>query len=104
MLKRALNMLSRHERIQQVLESALKPKVLTIRNDSNKHSHHKNMTEGLAQDGFTHFCLDVVSDEFTGMNRPARHRLIYKLLQPEFDTGLHALQIRTAKTVAEAEQ
>lgn len=66
-----------------------------VYNDSYKHQGHqpmetaKNVTE-------SHIRLEIVTDEFKGMNLPKRHRLVYSLLKKEFDEmGLHALQLTT---------
>tara|TARA_R110000868_G_scaffold190862_1_gene434850 strand:+ start:151765 stop:152013 length:249 start_codon:yes stop_codon:yes gene_type:complete len=42
----------------------------------------------------------IISDEFEGKNRIARHRMVYSALGDAFSGPLHALQI-TTKTVAE---
>lgn len=44
----------------------------------------------------THFRVEIVSDRFEGMDRVERHRLVMKLLDEEFNSGLHVqLQCRT---------
>lgn len=78
----------------------LNPSYLKIRNDSHKHSHHQGMV-GRDNKQESHFNVEIVSDEFTGKGLPARHRLIYKLLDEQFEhDGLHALQLKT-KTAQE---
>lgn len=45
----------------------------------------------------THFRVQVISAEFKGKMQPARHRMVYKLLQDEMakEGGIHALQLQT---------
>lgn len=91
------------ELIISKITAHLKPSFLKIANDSHKHSHHQPMQEA-SNVKESHFRLDVVSEEFKGKNMPARHRLIYLLLDDEFQNkGLHALQMKT-KTAEEAEK
>lgn len=49
--------------------------------------------------------MTVVSDEFQSKMQPARHRMVYGLLNDELkqEGGIHALQLRT-KTPAEEEK
>lgn len=83
--------------------STLDPVSIKVANDSHKHRHHMSMQEAENVQEL-HFRLEVVSDAFIGKNMPARHRLIYKLLDDELQNkGLHALQMVT-KTVAEAQK
>lgn len=45
----------------------------------------------------THFRLVITSDAFKSKMQPARHRIIYQLLDDEMarEGGIHALQLRT---------
>lgn len=85
------------------ITAAINPSYLKIANDSHKHSHHKPMQ--LASNiQESHFRLEIVSDAFEGKNMPARHRIVYSLLDEEFKVhGLHALQMKT-KTPGEMEK
>lgn len=48
--------------------------------------------------------MTIVSPEFAGKNQPARHRMVYKLLDEEIkEKGLHAIQLKT-KTPEEWDQ
>lgn len=88
--------------IEKVL-AALNPTSIKVANDSHKHRHHRPMQEAKNVQEL-HFRIEVISNLFEGKNMPARHRLIYKLLEDELQNkGLHALQIVT-KTVAEAKK
>lgn len=91
------------ELIVKKITTSLKPSFLKVANDSHKHSHHQPMQDA-SNVKESHFRLEVVSEEFQGKNMPARHRLIYLLLDDEFQNqGLHALQMKT-KTAEEAEK
>lgn len=76
------------------------PSYLKIANDSHKHSHHAGM-RGASNVKESHFRLEIISDKFSGLNQPSRHRLVYQLLDDELkNKGVHALQMKT-KTEAE---
>jgi BolA family transcriptional regulator, general stress-responsive regulator len=83
-------------RIRQKLEAALKPDMLEITDDSARHQGHA----GHDPRGETHFKLTIVSEGFAGLNRVARHRLVYDTLAVEFQERIHALTIK-AMTPAE---
>lgn len=83
------------------ITTSLNPTYLKIANDSHKHSHHKPM-QTASNVKESHFRIEVVSDAFIGKNMPSRHRVIYQLLDDEFQNrGLHALQMKT-RTIEEA--
>ena len=67
------------------------------------HSHHRAMAGSTSQE--THFALSIVSDAFKSKMQPARHRMVYSLLDDELkrEGGIHALQLRT-KTPEEEEK
>ena len=93
------NPVSRAERIEQALREALNPTRLMVADDSHKHAGHA----GARPEGETHYRIEVVSAAFEGENRVARQRLVNELLAPEFESGLHALQMKTL-TPAEDEK
>ncbi|EPY54197.1 BolA domain UV induced protein Uvi31 [Schizosaccharomyces cryophilus OY26] len=103
MIKRLLHSMSRQDRILNTLSKELKAENIELYNDSYKHAHHAPM-KGLEDKNETHFRLDIVSPRFTGLTRVARHRLVYASLKDEFESGLHALQITSAKTLQELEK
>ncbi|OAA62057.1 bola-like protein [Niveomyces insectorum RCEF 264] len=76
--------------------STLQPTRLDIANDSHAHAHHAGMA-GRAPSAESHFRLAITSAAFSGLRQPARHRMVYALLQDELqrDGGIHALQLRT---------
>lgn len=69
--------------IEQKL-AVLHPKHLQIINESNRHAGPANNS---------HFKLVVVSDEFNGLSKVARHQSIYSLLNKELEGEVHALSM-----------
>jgi BolA protein len=83
------------DRLHQVLQAALVPAELAVRDDSHLHAGHAGAREG------RHFSVRVVSAAFEGLSRVARHRLVYDAVRPLIAEGIHALAI-DARTPAEA--
>lgn len=77
-------------RIEQKL-SVLNPLQVEVIDDSEKHRGHGGYREG----GETHFTVRIVSPEFAGLNRLARHRLVNQLLADELAERVHALALET---------
>ncbi len=77
------------ELIRERLESKLSPLQIRIMDESLHHAGHVGANPG----GESHFRLEVVSHQFAGLSRIARHRLIYEALGDAFNEGLHALRI-----------
>lgn len=73
--------------IERRLQAELAPSLLTIRDDSADHAGHAGAREG------GHFHVTVVSPRFTGLQRLARHRLVYHCLSDLMQRGIHALAI-----------
>lgn len=67
----------------------LNPSLVELHDDSHEHSGHP----GAAQGG-SHFSLTIVSAEFAGLGRIARHQMVYKLLQDLIPSKIHALAMR----------
>lgn len=84
-------MTTRAERITSLLQP-LEPTELEIIDDSAKHAGHAAM-KGLDA-GETHYQVHITSAAFAGKSRIEQHRMVQALVKPEFDTGLHALQIK----------
>ena len=82
--------------IEQKL-AALQPSRLELADDSALHAGHEG-----AKDGGGHYRLTIVSDQFSGKNTVARHRIIYAALGPMMRQQIHALAIR-AYALDEAE-
>ena len=86
---------NRTETIEQMLRDAFGPDELLVKDQSHLHEGHAG-----AQEGKGHFDVRIVSDKFEGMNRIARHRMVYDALGRFMDTDIHALRI-TAISPAE---
>ena len=78
--------------IEEKLRASLAPSVLEIINESGMHN--------VPQGSETHFKVVVVSAEFDGKSRVARHQLVFASLAHELRNGVHALSI-TARSPAE---
>lgn len=52
------------------------------------------VVEDPMQDG-AHLSATIISEDFSGKTRIARHRLVYKALGNAFESKLHALQLTT---------
>jgi BolA protein len=85
----------RVDMIEQKLHAAFSPSHLLVKDQSHLHAGHEG-----ARDGKGHFDVTIVSESFAGLNRIARHRLVYDALGRFMDTDIHALRI-TAITPAE---
>lgn len=79
--------MSRKERIQRQLESALSPVYLEVTDESHMHS----VPEGAE----SHFKVVAVSALFADQKPVGRHRMVNRELSGEFQSGLHALALFT---------
>ena len=79
------------ELIHSKLQQAFQPLYLEVRNVSHHHSGHA----GSPGTGQSHFEVDLTSAEFSGMNKVARHRRVYQVLQAEMAGPVHALALNT---------
>ncbi len=86
-------MKTRDERILAAMQ-ALNPLRLELKNDSQKHAGHVEHLGSAGFTGETHYKLTIVSDRFTGQSRIDRQRMVMDLLKAEFNSGLHALEIK----------
>lgn len=75
------------DEIEALLRSTLAPAQLTVEDDSQRHAGHAGAREG------RHFTVRITSTRFAGLNRLARHRLVYDALGPLAPQGVHALAI-----------
>ena len=73
--------------IQTRLQAAQAPLQIDVQDDSHLHAGHAGAREG------RHFTVRLVSERFLGLNRLARHRLVYDALGPLAPQGVHALAI-----------
>lgn len=81
--------MNRRSRMLAALQAHFSPGRLEIHDDSAKHHGHA----GAHPQGQTHYTLVIEAEAFRGMSRVQAHRAVFEVLQPEFDTGLHALAI-----------
>jgi len=82
--------------VEERIRSKLRCLSLQLTDDSHKHAGHAGAAGGAA-----HFTLHLVSDDFVGLSRVARHRLVYDAVSDLMPHKLHALVI-DARTAAEA--
>ncbi len=80
---------SRKARLEAVLIRAFNPTRLEIEDDSSRHAGHAGAHDG----GETHYTVTIISDNFTGLSRVERSRMVHDVLAQEFSTGLHALSM-----------
>ena len=87
--------------LQARLLEQLAPTHIEVIDESYQHHGHA----GANGTGFgSHFRVRITSPRFTGLNRVARHRLVYDALQDFMDQGLHALALEAENTPAGAAQ
>lgn len=82
-------MTSRSDRIFALLQP-LQPSHLEIHDDSHQHAGHNDA----AKAGGTHLRIEISSLQLEGKSRVQQHRMVQDLLKAEFESGLHALQIK----------
>lgn len=75
--------------------AVLDPIELQLQDDSHLHAGHAGAREG------GHYRLYIVTKNFDGMGRVARHKLVLSALSHLMQKGIHALSI-TALTPQEA--
>lgn len=73
--------------IETRLRATLAPLALQVQDDSAQHAGHAGAREG------RHFSVHITAERFAGLNRVARHRLVYDSLGPLAAQGVHALAI-----------
>ena len=72
---------------------ALSPIRLVVSDDSDRHIGHAGNPDGKGQ---THFSIEIVSADFQGKSRVARHRMVMAVLEPLWgQTSLHAVTLKT---------
>lgn len=86
----------RVQTIEKMLQEAFSPSHLLVKDQSHLHEGHAGAKEGKG-----HFDVALVSEKFDGLNRIARHRLVYDALGEFMETDIHALRINA---ISPAEQ
>ena len=80
---------SRKKRIEIILKKNFSPTILLVRDDSKKHEGHSQVDRNTKE---THFFIKMVLDN-CNITKVNLHRKVYNLLDNEFNTGLHALEL-----------
>ena len=82
--------MNRKKRIANILSIYFSNSSIEVIDNSIEHSGHNNF-DGTQE---THFKIYLKNKILYPLPRLETHRKIYKLLNKEFDTGLHALEIK----------
>tara|TARA_Y200000002_G_scaffold155619_1_gene128695 strand:- start:167 stop:421 length:255 start_codon:yes stop_codon:yes gene_type:complete len=82
--------MNRKQRIDKILSKKFNNFLLEIIDNSNLHKGHNNFTGN----DETHIKIVLTKKNKTPSNRLSIHRLINNLLEEEFKTGLHSLEIK----------
>lgn len=75
------------QEIEQRLQEQLAPVFLDVANESHQHS--------VPPDSETHFRVVVVTDQFDGKRKVARHQQVYAALAAQLEGPVHALALHT---------
>jgi BolA protein len=78
--------MNRPQRIRQLLDAGLAPLECVVDDESHLHAGHAG-----AASGGGHYRLRLVSACFEGLNKVARHRLVYDCLREMMQKEIHAL-------------
>lgn len=78
----------RMEKIRGRLLATFAPLECQLEDESHLHAGHAGAASGAG-----HYKLRLVSDRFDGLNRVARHRLVYDCLRDMMHSDIHALNI-----------
>ncbi len=81
-------MTDRIEKIRSRLIATFSPLECQLVDDSHLHAGHAGAASGAG-----HYSVRLVSDRFDGLNRIARHRLVYDCLRDMMLSDIHALNI-----------
>ena len=82
--------MNRKQRIYNILSIKFDKFVLEIIDNSNLHEGHN----GFSGNNETHIKIILTKKDRTPTNRLNLHRVINKLLEEEFKSGLHSLEIK----------
>jgi BolA family transcriptional regulator, general stress-responsive regulator len=78
----------RLDRIRGRLTATFAPIECQLLDESHLHAGHAGAASGAG-----HYRLRLVSERFEGLNRIARHRLVYDCLRDMMQSDIHALNI-----------
>jgi BolA protein len=76
------------QQVEQKLTMALSPVYLSVIDESWKHAGHAGAISGKG-----HFVLHVVSEQFKGVPRIDRNRMVFEILKQEMASDIHALTV-----------
>ncbi len=82
--------MNRKQRINKILSKKFNDFLLEIIDNSNLHEGHNNFTGN----DETHIKIFLTKKNKIPINRLNIHRIINKLLEDEFKSGLHSLEIK----------
>ena len=82
--------MNRKQRIDNILSKKLNDFILEIIDNSNLHKGHNNFTGN----DETHIKIILTKKNKIPINRLNIHRIINNLLEDEFKSGLHSLEIK----------
>ena len=82
--------MNRKQRINKILSKKLNDFSLEIIDNSNLHKGHNNFTGN----DETHIKIILTKKNNHSLNRLNIHRIINNLLEEEFKSGLHSLEIK----------
>ena len=80
---------SRKKRIETILKKNFSTTELLVRDDSKKHEGHSEVSKNAKE---THFFIKMTINNHT-ITKLNLHKKVYSLLDNEFNTGLHALEL-----------
>lgn len=87
--------MSIQEEIKQRLLQELQPSRLEVVDFSEEHSGHAGNPENKKEG--THIKIVLISSAFTGKSKVEQHRVVYSILKPWIDRGLHAIVLETGE-------
>jgi BolA protein len=76
--------------IEEILQKQFQIDFLEVTNNSHLHARHM----GDNGSGNTHFKIEIKAKELAGLSKINAHRAVNKLMNPLFEKGLHALEIK----------
>ena len=82
--------MNRKQRINKILSNKFNDFLLEIVDNSNLHKGHNNFTCS----GETHIKIILTKKDNSPFNRLNIHKIINSLLEAEFKSGLHSLEIK----------
>ena len=85
-----VNLPSVENQLHSLLTEAYSPIHLDIDNQSHLHQYH----QGSPNTGESHFEVLLVSNEFEGVSRVARQRMVYKTVADLLKGPVHALSLQ----------